>query len=95
MKTVALLLMARMALAWICVFGGNTPFASLVMIDFGNVRSCPRIPHGHQYFPSEHEERCGSSTNLDCHGILIPVLLVLGLLVLLLRRRGTWPGCWR
>lgn len=40
MNTVALLLMARMALAWICVLGGNTPFASLVIIDLGSVRSC-------------------------------------------------------
>lgn len=39
MKTVVLLLKARMALPWICVFGGNTPLASLVMMDLGRVSS--------------------------------------------------------
>lgn len=39
MKTVVLLLSASTALAWICVLAGSTPFASLVMIDFGKLRS--------------------------------------------------------
>lgn len=39
MKTVALLLSARIALACICVLGGSTPLASRVMIDLGRVRS--------------------------------------------------------
>lgn len=39
MKTVAPLLIARMALAWICVLGGKTPFARRVMIDLGKLRS--------------------------------------------------------
>jgi hypothetical protein len=38
-NTVALFVNARMAFAWICVFGGSTPFASLVMIDLGRLRS--------------------------------------------------------
>lgn len=38
-KTVALLVMARIAFACICVFEGNTPLARRVMIDFGSVRS--------------------------------------------------------
>ena len=44
MKTLALLVMARMALAWICVLGGSTPFARRVMIDLGSVRSCRWMP---------------------------------------------------
>lgn len=39
MNTVALLLMARMAFACICVLGGRTPFARRVIIDLGSVRS--------------------------------------------------------
>ena len=39
MKTVALLVRARMAFACICVLGGSTPFARRVMMDFGRVRS--------------------------------------------------------
>lgn len=39
MNTVALLVMARIALAWICVFGGNTPLARRVMMDFGSCNS--------------------------------------------------------
>lgn len=31
-----------MALAWICVLGASTPFANLVMMDLGSVRSCAR-----------------------------------------------------
>lgn len=42
MKTVALLVMARMALAWICVLGGRTPLARRVMMDFGSCSSCVR-----------------------------------------------------
>ena len=38
-KTVALLVMARIAFACICVFEGNMPLARRVMIDFGSVRS--------------------------------------------------------
>lgn len=40
MKTVALLLMASTALPWIWAWGGRTPFASLVMMDLGRLRSC-------------------------------------------------------
>lgn len=39
MNTVALLVRARMALAWICVLGGRTPLAKRVMMDLGSVRS--------------------------------------------------------
>ncbi len=39
MKTVALLVSARIALAWICVFGGSTPLAKRVMIDLGSTNS--------------------------------------------------------
>lgn len=60
MKTVALLLMARTALAWICVLGGSTPFASLVMIDLGKLRSykpCqPRVTTHHSYDNATSEE---------------------------------------
>ena len=45
MKTVALLLMARMAFAWIWVLASKTPFESLVMMDFGSARS---------YIPKKH-----------------------------------------
>lgn len=38
-NTVALLLKATMAFPCICVLGGKTPFASLVIIDLGRVRS--------------------------------------------------------
>jgi hypothetical protein len=38
-NTVALLLRARMALAWIWVFGGRTPLAKRVIIDLGRLRS--------------------------------------------------------
>lgn len=40
MKTVALLLSAKMALACICVLGGSTPFAKRVIMDLGRLRSC-------------------------------------------------------
>lgn len=39
MKMVALLLNARIALAWICVLGGSMPFASRVIIDLGRFSS--------------------------------------------------------
>lgn len=39
MNTVALFVSARIALACICVFDGNTPLAKRVMMDFGSVRS--------------------------------------------------------
>lgn len=39
MKTIALLLMARMAFAWIWVLGGRTPLARRVMMDLGRLRS--------------------------------------------------------
>ena len=39
MNTVALLLRASIALAWIWVLGGSTPLAKRVMMDFGRFRS--------------------------------------------------------
>lgn len=39
MNTVALLVMARMALAWIWVFGGKTPLARRVIMDLGSCSS--------------------------------------------------------
>lgn len=39
MNTVAPLLIARIAFAWIWVLGGRTPFANRVMIDLGRLRS--------------------------------------------------------
>lgn len=40
MNTVAAFVMASIALAWICVFGGKTPLANRVMMDLGRFRSC-------------------------------------------------------
>lgn len=42
-NTVALLVMASMALAWIWVFGGKTPFARRVIMDLGSCSSCARF----------------------------------------------------
>lgn len=39
MNTLALLVMARMALAWIWVLGGSMPLARRVMMDLGKFRS--------------------------------------------------------
>jgi len=39
MKTIALLLIAWIAVAWICVLAGKTPLARRVIIDFGSCRS--------------------------------------------------------
>lgn len=50
MNTVALLLSARIALAWICVLGGSTPLARRVMIDLGRLRSCTH--HIHTFPPN-------------------------------------------
>lgn len=61
-KTVVLLLMARMALAWICVLAGRTPFARRVMIDLGRVRSY--MASGGQP-PGRGEEGGGKSADAD------------------------------
>src|SRR3954465_10564015 len=84
MKTVALLLSAKMAFACIWVLGGSTPFASRVMIDLGSVRSCGapvRYLGGHGTVVA--------GAYLDGDGIL--VLLFLLFLPL---RRGLCYGWW-
>jgi len=62
MKTLALLVMARMALAWICVLGGSTPLARRVIIDLGSVRSCgPRARQHNGARPYGAAERARTS----------------------------------
>ena len=62
MKTTALLLSARIALACICVLGGSTPLARRVMMDLGSVRSYTRG----MSFGSIHDSACmGAYVGMD------------------------------
>lgn len=79
-NTTALLLRARMALAWIWVLGGRTPLARRVMMDLGRVRSC-----WEGVSATRVEGVCPAwGSDLNCNDVLLVFPLVLSLLM---RRR--------